>query len=134
MLIGLCAGGVLIASYFTAVAYRWVSPDTPWVPAICRMGERTCASIVFTPTARVLGPPNSVLGLLFYATLASGAASGGLDHPPIRLAALGATGFALLVSLYLTYSLLFVTRVTCVLCFASHAINLLLFAVLVWPV
>ena len=134
VLIGLCLVGVGISSYFTGVAYHWVRPDTRWIPAICRMGEDTCATIVFTPRARVFGVPNSVLGQLFYTALAILAVAGGLDEPWIRLVLLGFSGVTVMLGVYLTYSLLFVTRVNCVLCFTSHALNLVVFVILLrWP-
>jgi uncharacterized membrane protein len=132
VLTGLCLVGIAISSFFTGVAYHWVRPDTRWIPAVCRMGEQTCATIVFTPRARVFGVPNSVLGQLFYVTLAIVAITGGLDAPLVRLAVLGASGVTVVLGLYLTYSLLFVTRVNCVLCFTSHALNLVLFVLLLW--
>ncbi len=128
---GLCLVGLIISSYFTGVAYHWVRPDTRWIPPVCRMGEETCATIVFTPQARVFGPPNSVLGFLFYATLATAAITGGLDERLIHFALLGASGVTVALACYLSYWLLFVARVTCVLCFTSHTINLALFAMLV---
>ena len=132
VLTALCLVGCAISSYFTGVAYSWVRPDTRWIPAVCRMGAQTCATVVFSPQARVFGVPNSVLGQLFYQTLAVAAAAGGLDEPVIRLVLLGASGVTVLLGLYLTYSLLFVTRVNCVLCFTSHAINVVLFVMLLW--
>lgn len=130
LLISLCAVGVLISLYFTSVSFRWVRPDSHWIPVVCRMEEATCARIVFTPSAKVLGPPNSTVGLLFYALLGSAAATCGLSVPLIRLAGLGGSAVALLLSFYLTYSLLFVVRVKCVLCFAAHTINLIIFLLL----
>ena len=132
ILVGLCVVGFGIASYFTGVAYHWVRPDTRWIPAVCRMGEQTCATIVFTPRARVFGVPNSVLGQLFYPLLAVVAVTGGLNEPLIRLVLLGASGVTVLLGAYLTYSLLFVTRVNCVLCFTSHALNVVVFVILLW--
>ena len=132
ILIGLCLVGFGISSYFSGVAYNWVKPDTRWIPAVCRMGEQTCATIVFTPRARVFGVPNSVLGQLFYTTLATVAGADGLDEPGIRLVLFGVSGVTVVLGAYLTYSLLFVTPVNCVLCFTSHAINLILFVVLLW--
>jgi len=115
VLVGLCVVGFGISSYFTGVAYHWVRPDTRWIPAVCRMGKQTCATIVFTPRARVFGVPNSVLGQLFYPLLAIVAVAGTLDEPLIRLVLLGVSGVTVLLGAYLTYSLLFVTRVNCVL-------------------
>ncbi len=130
VLIGLCLVGFVISSYFTGVAYHWVRPETSWIPAICRMGEQACAAIVFTPRARIFGVPNSVLGQLFYAALATAALSGALDRAPPYYALLCASGATVLLGVYLTWSLLFVTRVNCVLCFTSHTINLVLFVTL----
>ena len=61
--------GLAISTYFTAVAFHWVTPDTRWVPAVCRLDSETCASVIFTPSARVFGPPNSLLGQMYYAAL-----------------------------------------------------------------
>ena len=130
LLSSLCAVGGLISLYFTSVSFRWVRPDSHWIPVVCRMEEATCARIVFTPSAKVLGPPNSTVGLLFYALLGSAAATCSLSVPLIRLAGLGGSAVALLFSFYLTYSLLFVVRVKCVLCFAAHTINLIIFLLL----
>jgi uncharacterized membrane protein len=129
MLVTLCAIGILISGYFTGVTFRWVKPDTRWIPPVCRLGEDTCALVVFTPQARVFGPPNAVLGLVFYVMLAAAALEGGLDEPSIRLAMLGATGATVALGLFLTYSLLFVIRVKCVLCLSSHVVNLALFGI-----
>ena len=119
----LAALGLAIASYFTAVAWRWMAPDARWIPSFCQLEERTCASIIFTPDARVFGPPNSLLGQAYYAALLAGAALGGFADPgPWRLyvaASLVTVGLAV----YLSHALLFVLRVPCPLCFVSHGIN-----------
>ena len=128
---GLAAAGLLISSYFTAVAYRWMRPDARWIPPFCRLGEATCASIVFTPAARVFGVPNSLLGQIYYATLLVGAPSGALDDPRMRAAWLAAALVTVGLGAYLTWSLLFVIRVACALCFTSHAINAAIFGLLV---
>ena len=130
-LVALAAAGLLISSYFTAVAYRWMRPDARWIPAFCRLGEATCASIVFTPDARVFGVPNSLLGQIYYAALLAGAPAGALDAPWPRAAWLAASLVTVGLGAYLTWSLVFVTRVACVLCFASHAINAVIFGILV---
>ena len=81
LLIGLSVIGLLISTYFTAVAYRWVRPDVRWVPSFCRMDEQTCASIVFTPQARLFVLPNSVLGQLYYLAILLGVVFGWIDGP-----------------------------------------------------
>ena len=119
----LAAVGLVIASYFTAVAYRWTTPDARWIPSFCRLQERTCAAVVFTPSARVFGPPNSLLGQVYYAALLAGALAGWLADPCFRPLYLGASLATVGLGAYLGYALLFVLRVPCPLCFASHGIN-----------
>ena len=130
VLIGLSVVGFVISSYFTAVAYRWVHADEKRIPAFCRMGEQTCASIVFTPRARLLGPPNSLLGQIFYVGLLIGLTLGVLDDPTLSRAYLGASLVTVALGVFLSYSLLFVTRVPCKLCFTSHGINFVIFGLL----
>ena len=130
LLVVLSLAGFIISSYFTAVAYRWISPNAAWIPSFCRMGEKTCATIVFTPRARVFGVPNSVLGQLFYPVIVAGTVEGFLFTFPIFHLALLASLVTVLLGLFLTYSLLFLTRVPCVLCFTSHSINFIIFALL----
>ena len=94
------------------------------------MGEKTCATIVFTPRARVFGVPNSVLAQLFYPFIAAGTLEGFLFTFPIFHFSLLASLVTVLLGLFLTYSLLFLTRVPCVLCFTSHGINAVIFVLL----
>ena len=119
----LAAAGLAVASYFTAVAYRWTKPDARWMPSFCRLEERTCAAVVFTPSARVFGPPNSLLGQVFYASLLIGAAAGWLTDPRLWPLYLAASLVTVGLGAYLGYALLFVLRAPCPLCFASHGIN-----------
>lgn len=122
--------GLLISTYFTAVAYRWIRADAKWIPPFCRMGEQTCVSIVFTPRARVFGLPNSVLGQIFYVAILCGLPLGWIDQPMLWRSYLAASLVTVVLGVYLSYSLLFITRVPCKLCFTSHAINGLIFALL----
>jgi len=132
ILIGLSAAfSFLISSYFTAVAYRWITPDANWIPSFCRMGEQTCASIVFTPRARVFGLPNSLLGQVFYLALLTAVVGDFLFTKPFVYVYLLASLVTVLLGIYLSYSLLFITRVPCKLCFTSHGINLVIFILLV---
>ena len=131
LLLALCSVGFLVASYFTGVAYHWLKPDTHWIPPFCRMGKDTCASIVFAPQARIFGVPNSVVGQLFYLTLATASLTGGLDQSVARLLLTTVSSVAVLLGAYLTYALLVVLRVHCILCYTSHAINVMLLALLV---
>ena len=129
-IIVIAIAGLLVSSYFTAVAYRWISPDERWIPRFCRLRDRTCAAIVFTPRARVFGLPNSVLGQVYYAALIVGTPLNLLDHGGSHTLFLAASVLTVLLAIYLTYSLLFITRVPCTLCFASHAANVAIFFLL----
>lgn len=119
----LSLAGLWISVYFTGVYYGWFPPEVFWVPRICRLDEKSCLNVLQTPRAKLCGIPNSAFGILIYAYLA-------LDvffFPP-------GPGFLLLCaavirSAYLAYSLLFITKIPCPLCFASHGINLILFLI-----
>ena len=121
--------GLLIATSFTAIAYRWVQPDATWIPTFCQMDEKTCASIVFTRQARVFGVPNSLLGQVYYLTLLVTSTSGWLDGVLLQ-GLLVASAVTVALAVYLSYSLLFVLGVPCRLCFTSHGLNLTLFGLL----
>lgn len=113
--------GLWISVYFTGVYYKWFQPNVFWIPQICQLKEETCITVLGTPRAKLLGLPNSLFGIFLYLYLI-------LDlffFPP--QAALIFLLFALLRSIYLAYSLIFVTKVPCPLCFTSHGINLVLF-------
>ena len=127
---GLAAIGLLVSVYFTGVAYRWFPPDVRWVPNVCRLDEATCASVVFTPQARLVGVPNSLLGIAWYAALLVGVATGVVWRPPYHALYLAAASLTVAFAGYLTHALVRVLRVGCRLCFASHAINATLLALL----
>lgn len=124
--------GLAIASYFTAVAYRWVEPDARWMPTFCRLDEKTCASVVFTDQARVFGPPNSVFGQAYYALLIGATLACLFDTVPWSYGLLAIAAVTVCLAGYLSYSLLWVLRVPCGLCFTSHAINIVIFALLLY--
>ncbi len=88
-------------------------------------GELAEPSVVQTARARALGgTPNAAIGLAYYGCLA--AATFLFAWPPAWWAALAASLGAAAFSAYLAYSLLFVTRMPCVYCWTSHAVNWLL--------
>lgn len=124
--------GFLISTYFTSLSYRWIRPDARWIPLFCQMNKQTCSSIVFTPRARVFGVPNSVLGQIFYAAILSAIFAQVLFLDRFYYPFLLASMITVVLGAYLTYSLLFLTRIPCKLCFTSHAINLVIFIFLVY--
>ena len=82
-------------------------------------------SVVQSPRARLFGGiPNAFIGTVYYPALA---AVSWLGHSHgLLVLALGAACAAAAMSLYLAYSLLFVTKRSCPYCFLSHAVNLAL--------
>ncbi|HTZ55033.1 MAG TPA: vitamin K epoxide reductase family protein [Candidatus Acidoferrum sp.] len=90
--------------------------------AVAARGELTEPSVVQTPRARLVGGvPNSLLGVAYYPALAIAV---WLADTHLALALLMVPVLAAAaISLVLAYSLLFVTRMPCVFCWTSHAIN-----------
>jgi uncharacterized membrane protein len=92
-------------------------------------GELSEPSVVQTPRAMLVGrTPNSTIGIAYYALL--GAASFFLSAPVVHTVALVASILAALMSVYLAYSLLFVTKMPCAYCWTGHVVNWLLLATL----
>ena len=121
VIFALSALGLWISIYFTGVYYRWFKPDVFWIPQVCRLKEESCMTVLGTPRAKLFGVPNSAFGIGLYLYLI-------LDlffFPPIVAFVL--LIFAVLRSVYLAYSLLFITKIPCPLCFTTHAVNILLF-------
>ena len=92
-------------------------------------GELDEPSVVQTPRARLFaGLPNALFGGIYYAALALVAWFGsGL----VLLAALAASLAAAATSVYLGYSLLYVTRRSCPYCWTAHGVNWLLAALVI---
>ena len=121
LVIGPSVIGFIISVYFTGVYYKWFAPDVFWMPSVCQLEEKTCLLVLDTPRAKIFGVPNSAFGIGVYFYLILDAF---LFPPAFGLALLT---FALLRSIYLAYSLVFITKIPCPLCFTSHGINLVLF-------
>ena len=116
--------GFWISVYFTGVYYRWFPPEVKWIPRVCRLKEQTCMSVLDTPRAKIFGVPNSVFGIALYLYLITT-----LLVPFPSLLTLSLLTVALLRSVFLAYSLLFITKIPCPLCFTGHTINLILFLI-----
>ena len=130
LLLILAGAGHASAAIFTGVSYRLIAPDAAFLPRLCRLGEATCARVLDSPRARIFGVPNSLLGMAYYLAVIGRAIAGVAPAwlmTAYRLVALGTVA----LGAYLSYSLLVVTRVPCVLCFTAHGINLGI-ALLVW--
>ncbi len=106
----LCAGGLYASAFMFRKSLR------------ARHGEIAGPTVVKTPRAHVIaGIPNSAFGLAYYAALA--VATPFLHVAPLFWCAFAGALGAAAFSLYLAYSLLFVTRMSCPYCWSSHAIN-----------
>lgn len=86
-------------------------------------GRLTEPSVVTTPRAKIGRVPNAMIGLIYYVLIILLVPFLSPAHPIVTLAALGAAFVAALISVYLAYSLLFVTRMPCVFCWTGHVIN-----------
>ena len=115
--------GLWISVYFTGIFYKWFKPDVFWIPRVCRLKEESCMTVLGTPRAKLFGVPNSAFGIALYLYLIVDLFS----FPPYI--ALIFLILAVLRSIYLAYSLIFVTKIPCPLCFTSHVINLVLFLI-----
>ena len=99
--------------------------------ALDAQGRLTQPSVVQSPRAKlVAGIPNSLIGLVYYAAVA--AVSWAARTRPLLIAALAAAVLAACTSVYLAYSLLFVTKRSCLYCYISHGVNLALVAAVAW--
>lgn len=90
--------------------------------ATASRGQLSERSVVQTPRARLFGGvPNALLGATYYPALAVAIwfATSRLVLALLLVPVLAAA----LTSILLAYSLLFVTRMPCVYCWTSHAIN-----------
>lgn len=113
----LCVVGLWISIYFTGVFYKWFSPGVFWIPRVCQLEEKSCLLVLETPRAKIFGIPNSVFGIAMYLYVLFDLAF----FPPYF--GLVLCVLALIRSIYLAYSLIFITKIPCPLCFTSHIIN-----------
>ena len=90
-------------------------------------GDLREPSVVQTSRARLFGAPNALFGSLYYIALAITIwLAVGAHATTILEVCLVVAALATLTSLYLGFSLLFVTRMPCPYCWTSHIINWLL--------
>lgn len=123
--------GWFISLYFTLVYYRAIKPDARFIPAVCRLDEASCQYLMGTRNAKILGMRNFVLGLLYYAALIVYGSSESVQKTiPLSLA-IFVSLFTVVLGIYLVYGLIAKLKTHCVLCYTSHALNLLIFVALV---
>jgi uncharacterized membrane protein len=106
----LCAIGLYASAFMWRKAHR------------AALGLLSEPSVVHTARARAIGKiPNAAFGLFYYAAIA--VATLLPAAPAVGWLVFGLSLVAALFSVYLAYSLLFVTRMPCPYCWTSHAIN-----------
>jgi len=96
-------------------------------------GELTEPSVVESPRARLVGPPNALLGALYYPAAVIAVWLGWALHLPWLVLAVAIVSIGPAVfSLILGHSLLFITRRACPFCWTAHATNWLLVPLFFW--
>ena len=121
--------GLALALGFAAAAaafygrYR-VLPAFLTGPQVCKLEAGGCQILFRSPEAALLGPPNSLLGLLYYPALALGL----VLHWPIEVLWLGAAAAGAMSTL-LAFILL-KNKLECRICWLGHSCNTVLLAAL----
>jgi uncharacterized membrane protein len=137
----LSLGGLADALYFTLAYYGRIR-KAPWVPEIfCAREGSSCVTVVRTPYARVFGVPNSLLGIVYYVLLIVWSMfvpryvsiSGHVLRPfeTLGLLLFGASVSTVVLAFYLIRALRRVLHTNCPLCYAAHAINIVLFVLMI---
>ncbi len=137
----LALAGLVDALYFTLAYYGRVKKSR-WVPEVlCAREGSICVTVVQTPYARVFGVPNSLLGTAYYVIVMGWVLlaphveiyNRGVILPLVSFTWVLAVLSAVTVGLgfYLVYALRRILHTNCPLCYAAHAINILLLVLLV---
>jgi uncharacterized membrane protein len=138
----LSLAGLADALYFTLAYYGRIR-KARWVPEIfCARENSSCVTVGRTPYARVFGVPNSLLGVVYYVLLMLWvmfvprhvSILGRVLRPfeTLGLLLLGVSLSSIVLSFYLIYALRRILHTHCPLCYAAHAINIVLFVLLIF--
>ena len=138
----LSLAGLADALYFTLAYYGRIR-KARWVPEIlCAREGSNCVTVVRTPYARVFGVPNSLLGIVYYVLLLAwimfvprhASIAGHVLRPfeILGLLLLGAGLSSVVFGFYLIYALRRILYTHCPLCYVAHAINTVLFVLLIF--
>lgn len=132
LLTACCCVGFLISFYFTLVYYKVIRPNQWFIPPVCRFEEGACNYIIHTPDASVLGIPNFVLGLFYYSgIIIIEYVFPEQTHEFLYQGISAVSAGVVLLGCYLSYSLIVKLKTTCVLCFTSHGLNLIIMILLI---
>jgi len=141
-IIVLALAGLADALYFTFAYYGRVRKSR-WVPQVlCAREGSSCVTVVRTPYGSVFGVPNSLLGIVYYVLLLLWAVA----VPSARLTVqinmtayiitftdllIAIASVTVVLGFYLVFALRRILHTDCPFCYAAHAINLLLLALLI---
>jgi uncharacterized membrane protein len=120
LLVSCAFAGLGIALYFSLVYYGVIEADNRWIPSFCRMEKGACMRILDTPEAKVLGLPNSVLGVIYYVAILF------IPIDRFEMLFLIASIFSVGLGMYLVRALIVRLKVHCPLCYTAHGINLVI--------
>lgn len=115
--------GLVISLYFLAIYKGWMEGNTVLVPKkVCQ--KDSCVSVLQSPFARVFRVQNFYLGIVYYIAVIVAS----VMNPPSAAQALLVilTWVVVGFSLYLAYALIVRLKVTCLLCFAAHILNVMI--------
>ena len=118
--------GLLISAYFAVIYHKIIPTIDRYVPKFCRPKPTTCATVLETPQARLLGMPNFDLGILYYFSLL-GSTILTVLWKQLHVILFAGSVATVVVGFYLSYVLFFQLRIRCSICIAGHAVNLMIF-------
>ncbi len=121
--------GFVISASFALEYHRVARFFKRIIPRFCRMESTSCSTLLATPESRLFGVPNFDLGLLYYCSLAISAILPEIWFQLRTMFLFGAIITAA-AGFYLSYVLVFRLHIRCTLCTTCHAINLLIFVLL----
>ncbi|HMD13424.1 MAG TPA: vitamin K epoxide reductase family protein [Bacteroidota bacterium] len=130
----LCAVmGFLISLYFLLVYFNIMRANQSFIPSLCRMDEHTCEYVLHTSYAKLLGIPNSALGVIFYiviffAVFIDGIRTNVFTNRLIILSSIS----TVVASIYLAYVLIVKVKARCILCFTIHILNVIILILLTY--
>lgn len=118
----------VIVSLLALCGLRIARTASSNIRTVQKASARDCKERHFTQTryARLFGPLNSDLGMVYYALVAFCATTGLTRAPLVRAALRGISASTVMMSLYLLWALQFRLRVRCAVCIKGHLVNILL--------
>lgn len=138
----LALAGLADALYFT-FAYFGRVRKSRWVPqGLCAREGSSCVTVVRTPYGSVFGIPNSLPGILYYGLLLLWAVAGQSARLTVQInmtsyiltftdLLIAASSVTVVLGFYLVFALRRILHTDCPLCYAAHAINLMVLVLLV---